>query len=332
VTESGSDGAAGEAVDPFLDLLERYLLGGPRTYNRLQVAERAGLDPARTEVLWRALGFTRAEDSEVVFGEADVDAARLMNELAELGVLSPEREATVARTVGRTFARLAEWQDDLLVEQLGAESLSPEELRDLAAVLVPKIEELQNYTWRRALLASLGRRIVHPHGEEGTLQVVGFADIVGYTSQSRRLSEDELERLVEHFEGISNDIVTEHRGRIIKTIGDEILFVADEPRDAGLIALALVEQRDADELFPLVRVGLAYGPVLARLGDVFGSVVNLASRLTTVAKPGRVLVDRELHRALEHDPAFALRRTRRTSVKGYERLEPFRLKRPHDAS
>jgi adenylate cyclase len=79
-------------------------------------------------------------------------------------------------------------------------------------------------------------------------------------------------------------------------------------------------------------VGLAWGQVLHRLGDVFGPVVNVASRLTSTARPGRVLVDRALAEALEDDDRFRLRRLRRTSVKGYRRLEPWNLRRRDDES
>jgi adenylate cyclase len=102
----------------------------------------------------------------------------------------------------------------------------------------------------------------------------------------------------------------------------------DDPVEAAQAALELTERHLADEDFPRLRVGVAYGQVLARLGDVFGPTVNLASRLTSVSRPGRVLVDRGMAEALEDNDAFRLRKMRRTSVKGYRRLEPWLLKRP----
>src|SRR4029077_20848800 len=115
-----------------------------------------------------------------------------------------------------------------------------------------------------------------------------------------------------------------------KTIGDEILFVADEPESVARIGLELVEERLRDVDFPELRVGLAWGPALARLGDVLGPVVNVASRLTSTSRPGRVLVDRALAEQLKDDDAFKLRRLRRTSVKGYRHLEPWNLRRGAD--
>jgi adenylate cyclase len=137
---------------------------------------------------------------------------------------------------------------------------------------------------------------------------------------------------VETFESTAASLVTEHGGQVIKTIGDEILFVADDAPAAGRIGLALAEARQREPDFPELRVGLAYGPVMRRLGDVFGSVVNVAARLTSVARPGRVLVDREMHALLEPlEGEFRVRRARTTTVRGYTRLDTWRLKRPRQA-
>ena len=164
------------------------------------------------------------------------------------------------------------------------------------------------------------------------MQAVGFVDIVGYTTQSKNLSDSELVALVEHFEEVAASTVTDHGGRLIKTIGDEVLYVADSPADAARIARALVDRSRDDQAFPGVRAGVAHGPVVSRLGDVFGPTVNIASRLTSLSRPGKVLVDKGMRDALaEVDPdesEFRLSRVRRTSVKGYSRIEPFRLKAP----
>jgi adenylate cyclase len=136
--------------------------------------------------------------------------------------------------------------------------------------------------------------------------------------------------LIDDFEKRALEIVTAHGGRIIKTIGDEILFVADEPEAIARIGLELVEERLHDEDFPELRVGLAWGPALARLGDVLGPVVNVSSRLTSTSRPGRVLVDRRMAEELEDSEHFKLRRLRRTSVRGYRKLEPWSLRRPAD--
>ena len=116
---------------------------------------------------------------------------------------------------------------------------------------------------------------------------------------------------------------------MIKTIGDEILFVADRPEQGARIALDLIDAEELYEEFPTLRVGLAYGPVLARVGDVFGPVVNIASRLTSLARPGRILVERELRGALRgQEEEFRIRRSRTTAVRGYARLDTWTMTRP----
>jgi len=133
-------------------------------------------------------------------------------------------------------------------------------------------------------------------------------------------------------EEVTTGLITDHRGRVVKTIGDEVLFELDDTKEAALLALELLEQHLEDETFPEVRVGLAHGNVLHHMGDVFGPVVNVASRLTSVARPGSAVVDREMAESLRGDDELRLKRMRRTSVKGYEHLEPWSLKRPRERS
>lgn len=321
-------------LDPHrvVELLEEHLLGSHPTLTGPQIAAEVGISMDLARQRWRSLGFSAVEDDEVVFTEADLEAMRLTQRLHELGLIEPDDEAALIRTLGRSFARLAEWQLSLLGREVDPTSLDSDQLGAVIAEVTPLIEGVQNYIWRRHVLSAASRLLLAPPAdEEGTVSAgIGFADIVGYTRQTRSLKQDELARLVDVFEARSLAIITAHQGRIIKTIGDEILFAADQPEDAAQIALELVEEHLHDEDFPQLRVGVAWGPVLSRLGDVFGPTVNIAARLTSVARPGRVLADKELADALRDDERFQLRRMRRTAVKGYRRLEPWKLRRPDD--
>jgi adenylate cyclase len=175
-------------------------------------------------------------------------------------------------------------------------------------------------------------------GSETAELAVVFVDIVGFTSRSKELTEGELVQWIEYFEAECSGLVTDHGGRVIKNIGDEVLFVADDVAAAAAAALTMTDRgADQDDDFPQVRAGMAYGDVVARLGDVFGPTVNIASRLTSLARPCSVLVDRGAHEALDRpdEPAgegagFRFRKLRRTSVKGYERLESWVLRRTED--
>ena len=317
-------------LDPqqVVDLLEEHLLGDRPTLTGPDIASAVGISMDQARQRWRSLGFTAVDDDEVRFTEADLDAMRLTQRLHDLGMVTDDDEAALIRTLGRSFARLAEWQLSLLGRELDPTALSGEELGTVVNEVLPVIEKVQTYIWRRHLLNAAARLLLAPQGDEGEVHAaIGFADIVGYTRQTRTLKQDALARLVDDFEARSLAIITAHGGRIIKTIGDEILFAADRPEDAAHIALELVEQHGSDPDFPELRAGLAWGPVLSRLGDVFGPTVNLAARLTSVARPGRVLTDKEMAEALADHGDFKLRRMRRTAVKGYRRLEPWRVSR-----
>jgi adenylate cyclase len=324
----------GPGLEPqqIVDLLEDHLLGSHPTLTGPQIADAVGIDMEIARQRWRSLGFTAVDDDEVAFTEADLEAMRLTQRLHDLGMINEDDEAALIRTLGRSFARLAEWQLGLLGRAVDPTGLAADDLAGVVAEITPVIEQVQNYIWRRHVLSAASRLLLAPPAdEEGTISAgIGFADIVGYTRQTRSLKQAQLARLVDVFEARALEIVTAHDGRIIKTIGDEILYAADQPGDAAAIALALVEEHRDDEDFPQVRVGVAWGPVLNRLGDVFGPTVNVAARLTSVARPARVLVDKELADALHDDDRFTLRRMRRTAVKGYRRLEPWKLRRAGD--
>jgi adenylate cyclase len=326
------DASLDGAESTLFDLLERAILGETRHLTRLDVVRESGVPLERLTVLWRSLGFTAAtSDSDVIFMDADVEALRLLNEILELGMIDQRSEFAIARSMGRSFARLAEWEIAEIATGLTEHGLDIDEatLDGLIAQLLPVTERLQNYAWRRHLVNAAGRLLLQPEANEnGIPMAVGFADIVGFTRQSRRMTGDELAELVETFESTVSTVIAGHGGRVIKTIGDEVLFAADEVATAARIALDLAEGHELNQEFPDVRVGVAYGDVLSRMGDVFGEVVNIASRLTSLARPGRILVNREMAELLKQDDGFRVRRSRTTAVKGYARLETWSLKRP----
>lgn len=333
--EPGTEAATpAPLVDPALfDVLELALLGENRTLTRRDVARESGASVERLNALWRALGFTPApSDDDVLYTEGDVEAVQLLDAVLDLGVIDLRSEMTVARSMGRSFARLAEWQLSELSGTLAPleGTLDEEMINALVAQFLPVTERLQNYTWRRHLANAAARMLLNPgSGGESSVTSVGFADIVGFTRTSRRLTGDELGDLVETFESTVTQVISGHGGRVIKTIGDEVLFAADDPLIAARIALDLAEGHTTDDDFPEVRVGVAHGDVINRMGDVFGEVVNIASRLTSLARPGRVLMNASLAEQLAgHDDEFRVRRARTTAVKGYSRLETWSLRRP----
>ena len=181
--------------------------------------------------------------------------------------------------------------------------------------------------WRRHLHAAARRRISLVEAGDELIGVVGFADLVGFTALSQQLNEAELAAVVDQFENLCFDVITEGGGRVVKMIGDEVMFTVDSPVAAAEMALALSEgTRDADELSD-VRVGLAFGTLLERESDLFGPVVNLASRITKIAFPGSVVVSRELYEHLAGTPGYVLRSMRHRYLKNIGRVPLYVLRR-----
>jgi adenylate cyclase len=313
------------------DALERLLLDGPRRYTRLQVAEMSGIPPERTQRLWRALGFPDAADDDVAFTDADIEALAVLSTLIDSGFVDPGTEASIARAMGQSLSRLADWQTDMLADSLartagpGRRTVSPDDAVEAARALLPRLRQVQDYVWRRHLAANAGRLVTAVGQGDRRELAVGFADLVGYTSRSRGMGGRELGAMVEDFESIAASVIARHHGRVVKTVGDGVLFTAT-PADAAGIGLALPDAWSAPER-PLLRVGAAFGAVLTRLGDIYSPVVNLASRLTSIARPGTFLVDRELAHRIRDLPEYRVRPLRRVSVRGYDHLQPWLVRR-----
>ncbi|QNG55792.1 adenylate/guanylate cyclase domain-containing protein [Pseudonocardia petroleophila] len=321
---------AGDA--PLDEAVEEIVLGAPRRYTRAGLSEAADFDLDEGRRLWRSLGFAEVGDDEVLFTDQDVAAVRLMAGLTEAGVLEPEVREAVARAVAQSMSRLAEWQVGMLRRLLEGhgDELTPVESLQVAAAVIPALEQLQSYVWRRHLAATVHRMMAPAAGAGGDTWplVVGFADMVGFTRTTRRRSPEELSEMIERFGSSTTEVIADGRGRIVKTVGDEVLFVADDAPAAAGIALALQERVRAEDVLPQLRIGLAAGDVLTRYGDVYGEVVNIASRLTTHARPDTVLVDDVVAAALADDDRFRVRALRPVSVRGYRSLHPWLLERP----
>ena len=320
-------------VPALFDHVEQMLLGGPRKYNRAQVAEVAGMSSEEARRLWRALGFATVDDEDVVFTEGDAKALEQAQFLSETLIADDELRLAITRLLGRTFSRLASWQGQLLIELVTSR---PELVHSEEAVIgfvekvVPVMEEIQAFVWRRQLVNYFSRIASHAAVDVSAPGiaplVVGFADMAGFTTMTRKASEAELRELLGAFESVVTDVIGGAGGRIVKTIGDEVLFVADTPAEGADIALLLQEAARRDERLLPLRIGLAAGPVVSRLGDVYGSTVNIASRLTSICRPGWVLVDRVMAEALRDDDRFALKSRRPESVRGFHHLRQWRLR------
>ncbi|MFD6951977.1 adenylate cyclase [Nocardiopsis sp. TSRI0078] len=313
--------------------IESALLGGEAVYTREQAIELAGADAELAGRIWRALGFPNQGDDTVTFAESDVESLRIANSLLQEGVLDEEGVVRFARAMGQTMARLADWQTSILstlIFREGEDSVSP--LMGRVKELLPDVERLLLHIWRRQLSASAARTLaVMSNGQDSVPNyyplIVGFADLVSFTTLSRELDEVELAGVVEGFEATAADIVASGGGRVVKTLGDEVLYVADSPAEAADIALRLASGVKTHVEVPDVRVGLASGPVLTLHGDVFGTTVNRSSRLTSFARPGTVLIDDNLAESLADEEGLQVVRVRARHAHGLGLIQPYALRR-----
>jgi adenylate cyclase len=344
---------ASPAPEP-AQLVELALLGEPRSLRRREVSVSAGVSLLSARRFWRALGFPNVDDELVAFTATDLVALQQIAGLVREGSVDEATALALARSIGRSTDRMASWQVQLLAESVAAEraadptsTLDARHAAQVARAVVElsdRLEPLIAYAWRRHLAAAVERLMAdaetapdpdhdpddprHDGAEhQRGVRSVGFADLVSFTRLVRRLSERDLAALVQRFEALASDIVSAHGGRVIKTVGDEVLFAAATPSAAAAIALDIASVMAEDDLLPDVRSGLATGPVVMRLGDVFGTTVNRASRLTGIAHPGTVLVDDTTATALDAVSGFELEMLRRRPVRGLGMLRPWRLVR-----
>ena len=309
--------------------LELAILGALPAMTGEEVAAASGLDVGQARRLWRALGFPEAGDVSA-FSTADLEALSRVASMQRDGGLDFDTIVRMTRAVGQTLDRLAEWEVATLTAVLDRVQGSPskrEEALRLVQAIGPDFEALLTYVWRRHLLAAVtrGESLDGAAEEHVTEATVGFADLVSFSALTNRLDDDEIGNLVEIFESRSHEVVSRRRGRVVKTLGDSVLFMSPTPADGVDIGLDIISVIGGDPRLPDVRVGVVTGPVVLRMGDVYGPAVNLAARLVAVARRNRVITDRHTADLLTDD--FETRVLPARPVRGFGDLEPVAVRR-----
>ena len=311
---------------------ERACLGEEPQLTAAEVAEQAGLPLDQARRLFRTLGFAEHGDARA-YTAADVAAMRLMAQILAEGVIDLDVALNVTRGVGITMARLADWEVGELVQHADDDVADGGHHEDPGAWvrerLGERFEDLLVYAWRRHLTAAVARmesvRALDEDPHTSDLSV-GFADIVGFTALSNEVSRERIGELVEVFETRCADVIAREQGRMIKSMGDAVLFVNDDPMAAFTTAEGIINVIGRDPRMPDVRVGLATGGVVLRMGDVFGPPVNLAARLTQVARRNRIIVDHATAGLLPPDKVES-RPLPARPVRGFGVVEPVAVRR-----
>jgi len=308
---------ASDGHQALLDLATQVLLDGERRYTAIEVCEQAGVDHATADTYWRAMGFPDVPDDEVAFTERDVTALRAAARLTATGFADDAVLRGQTRVMSQAVATIAAAQLEITD---GPDALGG--LAEFVTTVLPQLDDLLVYLYRRHLLAAVEQAILlDPGGAGGPTLAVGFADLVGFTRLANRVEEDELAALVEGFNGRAADVVAEGAGRVVKMLGDEVMFSSPDPEAATRTALRLVAEVGDHEGIPPLRAGVACGPVVLRHGDVFGTPVNLAHRLVDVARPGTVVVDEGVREAVARsDDLEVVRLSSVGRLRGFERV------------
>ncbi|GAA1849152.1 adenylate/guanylate cyclase domain-containing protein [Brevibacterium marinum] len=314
--------------------LEEILLDGKRVLDRREAAKLGGISTVSARKMWRALGMSQTDEAEKAYTVSDAHALRMWAKPVADGLIDQSTALSLARAIGQTTDRLVVWQMETLVDFLTEEKglTDPEARRDALRVVEDMVDPLQmmlTYSWRRNLAEVMGRLNVNVSdglaidNRQGwydssmpLARAVGFIDLVSYTRLSQKMEPRQLANLVQEFQGMAYNIVATGGGRVIKTVGDEVFFAAETPLGGAEIAMTLMEKVSAAENLPQARVGFVWGRVLSRLGDIFGSSVNLAARLTAVADPGTIFTDEDTARVLSASDAYVFERRESLSLQG----------------
>jgi len=193
------------------------------------------------------------------------------------------------------------------------------------ASLVPRLGAFMDAVHRQHLQStrSYFEQVTHDATTEVTVGV-GFADLSGFTALTQRLSSSELSSVLTAFGTVATDVVHEHDGRLVKLIGDAVMWVNADPNKLAEVANHLVRHPVAQESGIQVRAGLAYGNALAMFGDYFGSAVNLAARLVAAAEPGQILASPDL---VDHLDAWLAEPLPPVALRGFDDpITPFALR------
>jgi len=304
------------------------LWGDRRRLTLADVAAAADVEPALIARTWRAAGFPDPDpDSDVpMFSQRDVEILTIMR--ASVEFLGEEVTLQMIRVLGAAAARVADASVSAFVVNILPQALEQDpsglELARANAESMVLIDGMSRGfdTLVRHHIERGFRPLEMMAGADGIDLVrrsVGFVDLVDSTAWTQQLELPALSLALNTFEATASEIVVGHDGRVVKLIGDGLMYIISDPVGATEIALQLVEAFAAHDVLPPLRAGIATGDVLARDGDFSGAVVNLAAQAVNVARPSSVLVDPETCAALEKSTDYSCRTAGAFKLKGFDR-------------
>ncbi|GJM36800.1 MAG: adenylate/guanylate cyclase domain-containing protein [Acidimicrobiales bacterium] len=324
ITEAEASGTAELLAIDHLVLPERG------RYTVADLAKKVDADPEVLRVLWRSLGFVEPLEHEPAFTKSDVRVLETMASLADAQVIDPALSLQIARVLGQSMSQIATAVVDAVEMQSNAATEVDRDDADSVALrageLLPFLSQVVDYSFKRHLRAAARRRVDLVMDAESGGQVVGFVDLVRFTELSLELDDADLAAVVGHFDLLVHGLVVEQGGRVVKMIGDAAMFTVADPVDGAELALAVQAAVAEDPILNGVRIGMTYGPILTRDGDLYGPVVNLANRLVGIGRSGAINVSQDLRDALAGDRRFSLRSLGTRSLRHIGEERVYRLR------
>lgn len=325
---------AAVAEDRLALLPVERVLGG--RYTAADVEKQSGLPAEAVRRVRGLLGLPTPEHDEPVFSDADVEAAKSLQMFLDAG-FGDEEIAEITRVLGESMARLAATTTAAFVDTFLKPGDSEQDLalrfatlaQELAPKLAPVLVGALSAHLREAVRRGIVGRAEREAGQVSGAQemTVCFADLVGFTRLGGEVEPRELGSVAVKLGELATK-VAKPPVRLVKTIGDAAMFVSPEPGPLVDAALTLLESAEQAEL-PTLRAGVAVGPALARAGDYYGHGVNLASRVTGVARPGSVLCTKEVRDSARDE--FSWSSAGRHKLKGLSSAVPLYRARPADS-
>ena len=277
---------------------------GPERWTAREAAVAVGMDLDALLALRRANGAPVVDPDEPLLNKDDLAAIRIGQALVQSGV-TPDQVLSTSRVMARALHQIADAMTSVLFDLAYDPALDEyalahrfvEQMQILGPFVGPTLELAVQVHMRDALRsASIAAAERESHGHVATASgvSVAFADLVGFTRLGEEMPPETLDTVAGRLEELVTDVVRPPV-RFVKSIGDAAMLVSPESDALLATALDLVEAADAEAAtLPQLRVGIARGQAVHRGGDWFGQPVNLASRITGVARAGSVLASREV--------------------------------------
>jgi class 3 adenylate cyclase len=281
-----------------------HLRSGRPEFSLRDAADKVGVTTEEVAHAWQVMGLTAEDVDQKILSQADVDAIATWAELCTR--IGHDGMFGLLRVMGASLARLAEAESSTIragvpAIQIGytMDELATARAYESVARFVPRIGQLMDTAHRQHLAAARMHFEAVLRDTTSTVHCgVGFVDLSGFTSLTQLLTPAELSNVLSEFTETVTDVVHADGGRVVKFIGDAVMWVSGTAQKLVAVATDLVDHPRAVETGLQVRAGIAYGPILATNGDYFGNAVNLAARLVAVAEPRQILASADVREQL----------------------------------